>query len=98
MASKRYRLRPLAYADLEDIYEYSFRTFGEARAVEYVSSLERGLESLIENPRLGKERDDISTGLRALLIESHYAFYRIIDPEILVIRVLHTSRDYVAHL
>lgn len=98
MASKHYRLRPLAYADLEEIYEYSFHTFGEARAVEYVSSLERGFESLVDNPHLGKSRGDISDGLRALQIQSHYAFYRVVDSEIVVVRVLHTSRDYVAHL
>jgi len=98
MASKCYCLRPLAYTDLEKIYEYSFHTFGEARAIEYVSSLESGFESLVDNPHLGKSRDDISDGLSALLIQSHYAFYRIVDSEILVVRVLHTSRDYVAHL
>lgn len=98
MASKRYRLRPQAYADLEEIYVYSFENFGEARAIEYVHHLEKGFESLLINPQLGTARDDISNGLRALRVQSHFAFYRIADDEIIVVRVLHTSRDHISHL
>jgi len=98
MPTSGYRLRPQAVSDLEEIYVYSRREFGEARAATYVSALEQGFQSLASNQQLGPSRDDVSRGLRALRIQSHYVFYRIVEDGIVIVRVLHTSRDYKSHL
>lgn len=89
-----YHLRPQALTDLEDIYQYSYQAFGENRAIQYTVDLDNSFQSLTENPHLGVSRNDISAGLRALLVQSHYVFYRVTNNQIVVVRVLHASTDY----
>jgi plasmid stabilization system protein ParE len=43
-----------ADGDLGEIYEYSFRTFGEAKADAYFLSLRHCLQALADDPRLGR--------------------------------------------
>jgi len=41
-----YRLSPLAQADLDDIWNYSFRQWGEAQAEDYLYAVRDRLEGL----------------------------------------------------
>lgn len=58
-----YVLSNAARADLDDIYVYSFETFGEARADAYFLSLRDCLQTLAETPRMGQDTSAIHAGL-----------------------------------
>ncbi|MCH7936905.1 MAG: type II toxin-antitoxin system RelE/ParE family toxin [Proteobacteria bacterium] len=92
-----YILSNKADADLGDIYTYSWRTFGEARADTYFLELRDCLEMLAGSPRLGHAADLILPGLRRHTHASHVVFYTIEENAIFVVRVLHRSMDSERH-
>ena len=49
--------------------------------------------TLIDQPELGRKRNEIRSELRSLVCEQHIIFYRVMNDNIRIIRVLHGSRD-----
>ena len=88
-----YELSPEADRDLEDIFDYTEREFGFDQVTEYLSGFDGLFVKLVNNPELGKEREEIREGLRSLLKEKHVVFYRILANRIRIVRILHGSRD-----
>lgn len=86
-------LSPSAWDDLEDIALYSELTWGEEQQDRYMAALDQALLRLGEFPHLGRPRDELHPGYRALQIEQHFAVYEVLPTEIYVIRILHRSRD-----
>jgi toxin ParE1/3/4 len=50
-------------------------------------------ELLTENPELGRERNELSFGVRTLIFQKYTIFYRVRGESIIVLRVLRSSRD-----
>jgi len=94
---KTYQLSEAADQDLELILEYSISNFGLDRAAEYLITFESLFMLLVNNNDLGNKRDEIKKGLRSIRKESHIVFYRLKDEYILIVRVLHVSRDFPSH-
>ncbi len=92
-----YVLSNKADADLEEIYAYSHRTFGEARADAYFLSLRDCLQTLADNPRLGRHADHLHAGLRCHSHGRHLIYYLIERPGVFVVRVLHEAMDAPQH-
>jgi toxin ParE1/3/4 len=88
-----YALSQVAEEDLGQIYDYTEQEFGVDRAIQYLVEMEKVFYQLRDNPLLGRERKDIRDGLRSIPYGSHIIFYRIVDTQIRVVRVLHASRD-----
>lgn len=82
-----------AEKDLVDIFEYSLIEFGVDKAESYTLSFQDAFDLLGENPVVGKKRDEIKSGLRSIVKEEHIIFYRIMNDQILIVRILHSSRD-----
>ena len=95
---KRYRLSRLAEADLESIWDYSATHWGVDQAEVYVRDLQRAIEAVTVNPRLGRPCDEIRPGYFKRVIGSHVLFYRAGDEFIEVIRILHQRMDFDRHL
>ncbi len=89
---------PLAEANLKHIWLYSFEIWGEAQADRYLEQIEAGIRRLVENPRLGKPRENIRAGYRSIQINRHVAYYRMEGQRIEIVRVLHESMDPWKHL
>jgi len=53
---------------------------------------------LVENPLLGKNREDIKEGYYCFPEGMHLVFYVIKDPQIEIIGVPHQSMDIVGYL
>jgi toxin ParE1/3/4 len=85
----RYRLSRRAEADSDNIIDYTLRTWGEAQTDRYVYKLEECCRLLANSPRLGRECDEISPGLRRMEQGKHVVFYREEFRGILVCRILH---------
>jgi len=82
-----------AARDLEDIFDYTEEEFGLEKAITYVSSFDVLFQELSENPKMGRERNQIKKDLRSLLRGNHIIFYRIINLNVRIVRILHGSRD-----
>ena len=87
-----------AQDDLENIYLYSFNSWGELQANLYVKALNQAILMLIENPYIGKVAEDINKAFRYFPANKHIVFYSILESELRILRILHESAHYKAHL
>jgi toxin ParE1/3/4 len=90
---KRYELSARAEEDLDGIWWYTDRTWGERQASKYLRQLKSRIEDLSVFPERGQRRDDISPGLWCSYVGRHLIIYRHTEPGIRVIRVLHDQMD-----
>lgn len=94
-----YRLTPAADQAIVEIWRYTSETWGVSHANKYLDQIEQCLQSLFENPELGKPRDEIRKGYRSLHCEHHLVFYRENpNKQIEVVRLLHERMDHQAHI
>ncbi|MBT4092006.1 MAG: type II toxin-antitoxin system RelE/ParE family toxin [Deltaproteobacteria bacterium] len=93
-----YRLTPAADQDITDIWRYTSETWGFVKANSYLGQLEKCLINLVDQPGLGKKRDEIREGYRSFHIGQHMIFYRQnLKKQIEVVRVLHERMDHKIH-
>ena len=92
------RLRPAADRDLQIIYRYSVKEWGNDRAERYIRDLSTAFQKLANNELKSTCADDLRAGLHSCRVVSHIVFFKQTDDGILVIRVLHKSMDYLKHL
>lgn len=98
-------IRPAARADLRETFLYLCQNSVE-RARNFVSAVEETFEQLVAMPHLGSPRQLTGSELHNLRqwpvkgFQSYLIFYRPFASSngIEVLRVLHGSRDVVAHL
>lgn len=88
--TKRFNLILSRYADddLASIYEYGFRTWGEAQADRYYDELLGHFDKLCENPFLYAAIDDVRPGYRRSVCGSHSIYYRVIDADIHIMMII----------
>jgi toxin ParE1/3/4 len=87
-----YRLTPAAEADLDSIATY----IGERNppaALRLLEKFTRRWELLATQPHSGRTRDDIGPNLRSVIIGNFVAVYRVRSDDVVIVRVLHGSRD-----
>jgi len=84
---------PKAQSDLIDIWEYTCKAWGAEQADKYLDQLEAGMQQLLNHPALGTNYAHVLPGYRRLQVEHHAVFYQVLEPEILVVRVLHEDMD-----
>ncbi len=96
--NKKFRLRPKAKEDIENIYKYSYREFGSARADQYIRDLDAAFHKLADEPSLGSGYSHVRPDLVAYRVVSHVVFYKPSVDGITILRVLHKSMDYGRHL
>jgi len=90
-------LSPRADEDIRGIWLYSAETWSIDRANTYVDALSHAIQTLAQRPERGRRTENISDGLRRLNHASHAIFYRVIDDNVRIVRVLHASMDFAAH-
>jgi len=94
----KYELSEAADRDLNDIYIYSYREFGEAKADAYLRSLAECFERLAEFPGIGRPIDHIRPGYFRFPHASHTVFFVRIADGIRIVRVLHQRMDPDRHI
>jgi len=92
-----YRLRPKARADIENIWNYTCRTWSIQQARHYLNELRDVCTDLAKHPDTGKIRDDLYKGLRVYPSGKHLVFYLTVENGIDVVRVLHERMDSTLH-
>jgi len=88
-----YWLRPKAQSDIDDIWDYTVKTWGVEQARSYLTGLRQVCTQLAENPELGLCRDELHRGLRVYPSGKHLVFYLTRTEGIDIVRILHESMD-----
>lgn len=86
------RKRPLAFADLADIWAY-IADDSEQQADLFLDLLDAKLALLATQPAMGRERPELAPRLRSFPVQRYVVFYRALRDGIDVLRVLHSARD-----
>jgi toxin ParE1/3/4 len=89
----RYRLSPLAEADLEDIWLYTLNNWSLKQANVYYAQLLAAIEGLASGDRIGRDAGDIRPGYWKYGDGRHFIFYAVADDRPDVIRILDKQMD-----
>jgi toxin ParE1/3/4 len=93
-----FRLTVLALKDLRSIGRYTQTTWGREQRNRYLTKLDESFHLLAANPQRGRVCDDIRAGYRKYHVGRHLIFYRIVQDDIEIIRILHDSMDVESNL
>jgi toxin ParE1/3/4 len=85
---RKYELSRAADRDLDDIYVYTCRQFGELQADAYFESLEECLSRLADNPLLGVDAGNLRAGYRRFVHQRHTLYYKKVKTGVRIIRVV----------
>jgi toxin ParE1/3/4 len=89
-----YRLARDAEADLDEIWLHVAEDSGAIEtAQKLIESIATTFDLLSEYPKMGRARDDLRREIRGDSVGNYIIFYRIVDDDVLILRVLHGRRD-----
>ncbi|MFP6559929.1 type II toxin-antitoxin system RelE/ParE family toxin [Paraburkholderia sp. B3] len=94
---RQLQLTPLAVADLEDIWRYTFTQWSSGQANRYHRDLVATMEALAHGDKIGRACA-VRDGYWRYAVGSHVVFYRETDRTLDVIRILHQRMDVERHL
>ena len=102
MADFRIRYTQQAMDDLDAIFDYICLDNPDA-ARKMLHAFRTGIEKLASTPYLGAAlRTDspimISSGYRYIVVSPYLVFYRVVDQEIRIGRILHSRQDWLSLL
>ena len=63
------------------------------QATRFIEKLQEKFTPLLSHPEMGTKRDNLVSGLRAHFFRDYVIYYTITETEIIIVRVLHSSRD-----
>ncbi|MER8371104.1 type II toxin-antitoxin system RelE/ParE family toxin [Mesorhizobium sp. M1409] len=90
-----FRLSLAAEEDVVAIAEQGVRLFGAVQARQYHEGLFAVFELIAANPRMARERREISPPMRIHPCKAHLVVYRIeADGDILIVRIRHGHEDW----
>lgn len=92
-----YQLTPLAEADLEEIWLYTFREWSLEQANHYIDDVIDAFEGLMADRKRGRPVD-IRTGYLKYAVGSHMIYFREQNNSLLIVRVLHGRMDVTRYL
>ena len=87
-----YRLTRRARQDVLSIWKY-IADDDEAAADRFVDLLTRRFAFLGDNPHVGRRREDLRPGYRCFPVGEYLVFYRIAEPGIQILHIVHGRRD-----
>lgn len=92
------KLRPRARRDLSDIYAYTEKNWSPEQAERYIAAIRAEFSLIRAKPDLGRAVRGAQAPFCRRASGSHVIFYLVDDDRIDVVRVLHQSMDFTAHL
>jgi toxin ParE1/3/4 len=89
-----FRVARRAQADLDEIGDYIVREGGSREVAErFIRSITGRFGFLAEHPYAGRARDDLGSRRRSFQVDRYLIIYRLRGRDVLVLRVVHGSRD-----
>lgn len=81
-----------ALADVDEIWLFIARD-SEREANRLLTRIDGAYRRLLDFPRMGVEREDLASGVRAVRLENYVIYYRLEPDAVSIERVLHSRRD-----
>ncbi len=91
----RYRISPDAIRDLEEITDY-FATHNVEAGEQFLQEFGKKCRYLTQFPLMGRSYAAIRPGLRGVPINRYILFYRVMEEDIEIVRVVRGDRDLEA--
>ncbi|MDO3435969.1 type II toxin-antitoxin system RelE/ParE family toxin [Rhizobium sp. CBN3] len=92
-----FRLSEEAEEDVIGIAETGIRLFGSAQARQYHDELYAIFDLIAANPRMARERHEISPPMRVHPFKAHLVVYMVTESEdVLIVRIRHGHEDWAA--
>jgi toxin ParE1/3/4 len=91
----RYIFAPSARLDLKDIVRYITR-FNPTAARRLKASIQQQCKRLADYPNIGRNREQLLSGLRSFPVEDYLIFYRQIPNGVEIVRIVSGYRDLEA--
>lgn len=83
-----------AVQDLDDIWNYTIRTWSEKQADEYFITLIDFCSTIALKPNIGKTYSEVTKELFGSKVNQHIIFYRVISSNLIeIVRILHERMD-----
>jgi len=91
-------LSPAAKNDLDKIWNYTIKKWGEAQAERYIRDIKAACYDLVASNKNSLSAENIKSGYRKSLVGSHIIFFKIhSDGTINIIRILHQQMDVLKY-
>ncbi len=85
--------------DLAEIARYTREVWGPAMVRIYLGRIEARIVMLRRDPfAVSQDRGSVRTGLRSITAGRHYVFFTVDGDTIVLLRVIHQSRDWVRQI
>lgn len=95
----KFYLSNKAVEDLNDIWEYTLKTWSEKQAELYYLLLMDSCQELANKPNHGKSYEIVEKNVLGLKTGEHIIFYQIVSiNEVEVVRILHGMMDLKNHI
>lgn len=93
---------PIAVDDMDEIFSYISKD-NIVRAENLLNKITDGIIGLAVFPTMGSVLSEdeyilINRGYRFIVVQPYLVFYRIIDNNVIIHRILHGRRDYLREL
>jgi toxin ParE1/3/4 len=94
-----YFLTNKAVEDLSRIWDYTYEVWSESQADRYYEVLTSSFGEIAQNSGLGKNYDEIESGILGLSVGKHIVFYRVLQSgDIEILRILHQRMNLKSKL
>lgn len=85
-----FKIKPLVYFDLKEIWFYTQYTWNKNQANKYTLLIESGIDKVCKNPLKGRKYNNLYYFIK---VKHHFIFYRILNNHIEIDRILHEKMD-----
>jgi toxin ParE1/3/4 len=85
-----------AERDLVEVWNYLYREASRDIADAQARKIRDRCALLRAHPLMGRPRDKLQPGLRAVLVSPYIVFHRVMDNDVQIVRVLHERRNIEA--
>ncbi len=93
----RVLLSPKAQSDLSDIWDYTLEQWGIDQAEKYLRELWGAIEQQTCDPKMSVAIGDVRKGYRKVRLGSHIVFFKLLENEVDIVRILHQRMDFERH-
>lgn len=93
-----YVISKKAISDLEEIWLYTADKWSVEQADRYYNLIFDEIAFICENPKTGRQMDDIRKNYRSAKVNSHLIFFKVENGIVWIVRILHERMDIKSSL
>ncbi|MGL4489730.1 MAG: type II toxin-antitoxin system RelE/ParE family toxin [Rhizobiaceae bacterium] len=83
----------LARKDLQNIRQWTLANFGREKSDDYIKQIDASLHLIADRPGLARDASAVRPDLKKYISGQHFAYFKITDSSIAVVRILYGRMD-----